>query len=68
MSTEKTTKQLQQEVLANYEKQIAILESIVESDNRIIELYKALRVNSDKYIEVLKDQVSELNQQVSRML
>jgi hypothetical protein len=68
MSTEKTTKQLQQEVLANYEKQIAILESIVESDNRIIELYKALRVSSDKYIEVLKDQVSELNQQVSRML
>ena len=68
MSTEKATKQLQQEVLANYEKQIAILESIVESDNRIIEVYKALRVNSDKYIEVLKDQVSELNQQVSRML
>jgi hypothetical protein len=64
MSTEKTMKQLQQEVLANYEEQIAILKSIVESDNKIIELYKSQKDISDKYIQVLKDDVERLEHEV----
>lgn len=68
MSTEKGIQQLREEIAANYKDQIAILRSIVASDNRIIEVYKAKDESSEKYITSLKEQVFELQQQISRVL
>lgn len=68
MSTEKSIEQLKEDMVANYKEQIAILKSMNESNERIINLYKGQQENSDKYIAVLKDEVFKLQQQVIKVL
>ena len=68
MSTEKSIEQLQEDIVANYKEQVAILKSMNESNERIIDLYKRQQENSDKYIAALKDEVYNLQQQVIRVL
>lgn len=67
MSAEKSTEQLTQELIQNYESQVNHLTSINETNKQIIELYKDTLEKSDEYVELLKEKVYRLQQQVIRL-
>lgn len=60
MSKEKTVEQIKDEITTNYKEQVDILKAINETNNRLIEAYKAREESLENYIAVLKEQLDRV--------